>query len=261
MPSFELSYRTNDRNLYYLTAAKGYRSGGFVPQFPDCQEPPDAFTADTVWSYELGAKNDLLNGRLHLDSSIFHISMRDDQQPYRTTCEGFSQNIGAAVSNGFDLTAQSLLTEHTRVDFAVAYTDAHYARDITLDGAVIVHAGDALGQAPVVASPWKLTASIEYRFNLSSGTATELRAEDGFRSRNPGPFYNTNPASPFFVLDRRADPSTNLLNLRATLRWTRSDLALFVNNALDSRPTLQRNFPFAYTLRPRTIGLTASWRY
>jgi hypothetical protein len=192
--------------------------------------------------------------------------MRGDQQPYRTTCEISTQNIGGAVSNGFDLTAQSLLTEHTRVDFAVAYTDAYYARDVTVGGTVIVHAGDAFGAAPNVASPWKLTASIEYRFNLGNGTATELRAEDSFRSRNPGPFYSANPDSPFYLPDLRANPSTNLLNLRATLRWTRSNLALFVNNALDSRPTLQRStynggIYQAYTFRPRTIGLTANWQY
>jgi outer membrane receptor protein involved in Fe transport len=268
IPSFELSYQTNERNLYYLTAAKGYRSGGFIPQYSGCEEPPSAFTADTVWSYELGAKNDLLNGRLHLDGSIFHISISNDQQdPLTAPCAGLSQN-GAAVSNGFDLTAQSLLTEHTRLGLAVAYTDAHYARDITLDGAVIVHAGDAFGLVPVVTSPWKLTASIEYRINLRGGATTELRAEDSFRSRNPGPFYTDNPASPFYSPGQGADPSTNRLNLRATLRWTRSDLALFVNNALDSRPTVQRTSNFgqggiyqAYTFRPRTIGLTANWQY
>ena len=47
-----------------------------------------------------------------------------------------------------------------------------------------------------------------------------------------------------------------------------SDLSLFVNNALDSQPVLQhRNrIPgdtlfYATTFRPRTVGLTANWRF
>jgi len=45
-------------------------------------------------------------------------------------------------------------------------------------------------------------------------------------------------------------------------------MALFVNNALDSRPTVMlRNrcctdtLFYATTLRPRTIGLSGTWRF
>jgi len=38
------------------------------------------------------------------------------------------------------------------------------------------------------------------------------------------------------------DPSTNLLNLRAAFQRPSYDMALFVNNALDSRPTILRTY-------------------
>ena len=93
-----------------------------------------------------------------------------------------------------------------------------------------------------------------------------VRAEDIFRSRNPGPFQDDDPASPNYSPGNVPDPSTNLLNLRATLQRAGYDVALFLNNALDSRPTILRRYdgpPSAYatTFRPRTVGLSASWRY
>jgi hypothetical protein len=97
----------------------------------------------------------------------------------------------------------------------------------------------------------------------------------GARPRNPGPFQNDDPASPNYEPGNTPDPSTNLLNLRATLRRARYDVALFVNNALDSRPTILRfryGLPgstaggppspvFATTFKLRTVGLSASWHF
>lgn len=63
----------------------------------------------------------------------------------------------------------------------------------------------------------------------------------------------------------RPDPSINILNLRATLRWASYDVALFVNNMLDAQPLIMRccgGYPAMNgTLRPRTVGLSVSWRY
>ena len=93
-----------------------------------------------------------------------------------------------------------------------------------------------------------------------------LRAEDIFRSRNPGPFQDADPASPNYFPDNKPDPSTNLLNLRATFQRASYDVTLFANNALDSRPTINRFFfsvpaSVATTFRPRTVGLGVSWHF
>jgi hypothetical protein len=52
------------------------------------------------------------------------------------------------------------------------------------------------------------------------------------------------------------------------LTWSSFDTALFVNNVLDSQPTLSPDgagpddpFSEATTLRPRTIGLSVSWHF
>jgi hypothetical protein len=61
-----------------------------------------------------------------------------------------------------------------------------------------------------------------------------------------------------------------VLNLRTGVRWSSFDLALFVNNALDSQPTLTRRPTNPYdpaaavvatTFRPCTVGLSGTWRF
>ena len=95
-----------------------------------------------------------------------------------------------------------------------------------------------------------------------------LSAQDTYNSRNPGPFSSDNPLAVTYAPARQANPSTNLLNLRGTAAWSSFELSLFVNNALDSQPTLQvRNhistssLLYATTFRPRTIGVAGKWRF
>jgi len=142
-PRFDLSYRTDVGNLFYLTAAKGYRSGGVYAAVTFCGEGPVPFPADTLWSYEIGAKGDLLGGRLHMEPSMFHMKWNNKQPgPIIGGC-----NIGSlgatAVSDGFDLAMQALVVEHFKLGLAIAYTDAHYTQPLKLGDAVILHEGDA----------------------------------------------------------------------------------------------------------------------
>jgi len=216
------------------------------------------FPADTLWSYEIGAKGDLLGGRLHVEPSVFHIQWNNTQpDPVIESCNFVGSLAATAVSDGFELAVQALLTEHVKLGLALAYTDAHYTQTLKSGNAVILHTGDAIGYPGQAPSPWNVTTWIEYKFALSGGVAVDLRAEHTFHSRNPGPFFTDHPGSPFFYLGDRPDPSTNLLNLRASARWPNFDLALFVNNSLASQPVLNS----ATTFRPRTVGLSGTWRF
>jgi len=162
------------------------------------------------------------------------------------------------------------VTESVKATLALAYTDARYTQTLKMGDVVILHKGDALGTPPNLPSPWNVTASIDYQLPTIRSVTTHIRAEDTFHSHNPGPFFADNPASPLYSPGFRPDPSTNILNLRASVRWPSFDLAIFVNNALDSQPTLGRrpdnpNVPVtnivATTLRPRTVGLSGTWRF
>jgi outer membrane receptor protein involved in Fe transport len=269
LPQLRLSYQPAEHELLFLTAAKGYGAGGTWVLTFGCPESPAQIGEDTLWSYEAGAKSGLLDGHLRLDTSVFHMQWNNSGPGYVATAScttGYLGTPGPAASNGFDLTIHALAGTHVRASVAVSYADARYTRTITQGGVDVVRQGMAVGSLPQVVSPWNVTASVEYSVPLSGGAMAMLRAEDIFHSRNPGPFQDDDPASPSYVPGNTPDPSTNLLNLRAMLSHQSYNVALFVNNALDSRPTILRRYngpPSAYatTFRPRTVGLSASWHF
>ena len=232
----------------------------------DCTGAPGRYAPDTVWSYEIGTKAALLDGRAQLDASAFHIRWSNELTPLES-CEQELGPGGTAASNGFDIALRALLTERVTAGLGIAYTDAHYTRTAKLGDVVIVQKGDAIAEPYQATSPWSLTGSIEYHLTFASDVTVSVRAEDVFHSHNPGPFYSDEPTSPYYATGVQADPSTNVLNLRADCKWSGLDMAFFLNNALNSQPTLMRQDLWggtlitAATFRPRTIGLTANWRF
>lgn len=264
-PRFDVSYRTDHGNLFYLAAAKGYRSGGVAPLVSGCE--PWEFPADMVWNYEIGTKGDLFGGRAHLETSVFHMRWHNDQENAVEMGCLFGFQRGKAVSNGFELSAQSRVTDRVNVGVAISYIDAQYTQSVESDDVVIVHKGDAVQGARL---PWHVTASIGYEFPAMRGVTVAIRAEDYFHGGDLRPSLADNPVSPFYEPNAGPQPSTNLLNLRVNVRWTGMDIGLYVNNALDSRPILNRTSSFgccsidgvyaAYTLTPRTIGVSATRR-
>ena len=95
-----------------------------------------------------------------------------------------------------------------------------------------------------------------------------VRMEEIVHSRNPGPFSELDLKNINYDPVLHADPATDLLNLQLGVIWGTSDINVFVDNALDSQPVLQRDVDapgsplvYAYTIRPRTVGVSANWRF
>jgi iron complex outermembrane recepter protein len=264
-PRFDLSYQTGKDNLFYLSVAEGYGSGGTAATVLNGCESPERYGPDNIWSYEIGTKAAFLDGRTQFEASIFHLSWNN------ALSECGDNSIGGVVathqaSDGFDFAARALLTEQLRAGLNIAYTDAHYTKTAKLGDVVVVHKGDAIDGPINVISPWNITGSIEY--SLHNDTV-HVRAEDVFHSHNPGPYHGDDPASLYYFPGFRTDATTNVINLRADVSWPSLELALFINNATDTQEPLARVSRFssqaapyiATTFRPRTLGLTATWRF
>lgn len=272
-PRFGLEYRPDGEQLLYASIAEGYRPGGLNAPLSSYCGVPEAgpYRPDSLWSYELGAKNLLFSGRMQLDTSLFYARWRDTQlflvTPAPQECV-YTANVGGAMSRGFELQAQALITEYLKTDLSIAYEDARYTQTVSVGSVLIVVRGDVIGTLPLVPSPWDVRASINYARPLGGGLAGYARAEDEIHSHNPGPFYSQHPDDVAYAPGRVANPATNLLNARAGLKWSRVDLGLYVNNLLDSQPTLLRRnnstedtLFYATTFRPRTIGLRGSVQF
>jgi outer membrane receptor protein involved in Fe transport len=272
-PKVSLDYQVTPDDLLYTTIAEGYRIGGANAPFPlvACGVPsvPSSYSSDKTWSYELGAKDKWLGGNLSTQASIYYINWDNIQQDvYLPLCGlQYTANLGKAVSKGFDLQADYQITDSLHLDGTIGYTDARYtANAYSADGTLLVGSGDAIGGQPWI-SPWTLTAGGEYDFQLLQNDAY-FRADWEFASHNTWPLATQNPASESYDPSLVADPTTNTLSLRAGAIIGTLDASLFMNNVLNAHPQIDLNHQDSSTLlyeastfRPRTTGLTLTYRY
>jgi outer membrane receptor protein involved in Fe transport len=238
-----------------------------VGVIPGCE--PVEFLGDTVWNYELGAKGDLFGGRAHVEASLFDSRWNNRQSDaILFTCLTAFQK-GRVASDGFELSAQALVGQRATIGVEVSYIDARYTDSVVSDGVVIVREGDAVQGGRL---PWGIFAFVDYELPAVLGVSVTIRAEDHFRGGHRRPRPEDNPDSPFFETFAAPSPSTNLLNLRANAKRGGADVAVFINNLLDSHPILNRSnytggcciddaIQSAYTLTPRTVGVSAAWKF
>jgi iron complex outermembrane recepter protein len=269
-PKAALSYQADTNNLFYVSAGKGFRIGGGNPGVgSSCDAtPPTVFKSDYVWSYEVGAKNKLFDGRLQIDSSVFHIDWSKIQQNVIiASCgEVYTTNAASAVSNGFDLALQGIVTDRLRVNLAVGYSNAYYTSNVyDTGGHPLILAGDKIGFIPQVNAPWNVSTSANYEIPLRQGDKIRLRGEYKYSSRNPGPFITQIPTSASYFPLMDADPPIHQTNARVIYTRDKLDVSLFMDNIFNSHPLLSvyqdtaASNLFTYsTLRPRTVGLSAN---
>jgi outer membrane receptor protein involved in Fe transport len=217
----------------------------------------------------MGTKDTVADGRLRFSASTYYLRWNNIQEHEVFHCGfGFVANAGAATGKGFDLSADALLSDRIGVGVALGNTDVRYTRTVTAGGNVIVDSGTVVGGVPSVPSPWIGIAYIRSTWSIANGRDIYARAEDIVHSHNPGPFTELDPKSVGYDPAYRADPSTNQLNLHLGLLAPSWDVELFVNNATNSHPLLQladdapgSSLLYAYTLRPRTVGLASNWKF
>jgi outer membrane receptor protein involved in Fe transport len=301
-PKASLAYQMDPANLFYATYSKGFRVGGGNPPLPsycntDLQletgltSAPATYGSDSTQNYEVGSKN-LIGNNLRVATSVYYIKWNNIQQSiYVAGSCGlqFIDNVGTAVSKGFDLQGE-LALDPLFFDLAVGYTSARFTKDSALvnsSGQPVVRDGDAVsGQAvingaPGTAPPWDIALGAEYRFHPWQHEAF-VRVDWTYQSKNPWMAAIQDPASAQYVTGQvpavYTPPATSFTSLRTGVNLGAWQLSAFVDNVFDSHtvlnyqmsqfdsynyalsgsaPTVQQN---QYTYRPRTFGINATWR-
>ncbi len=115
--------------------------------------------------------------------------------------------------------------------------------------------------------PWTMTLGAEYDFTISDND-TFVRADWEYSSHRHRPIESEDPRTEYYDPGLVPNPSTNQVSLRAGMTVDKYEVNLFVDNLFDSTPQLNLTHqdPFtqlyeAETLRPRTIGVSLSYRY
>ena len=268
-PKFGASYQITPDDMIYTTIAKGYRIGGASPPLPvaACGGPfPTSYNSDTVWSYEVGTKDRFLDNTLQFSASLYYVEWNNIQQAiYVQTCGiQYTTNVGKATSQGFDMQAQYRVTSDLQLEMAVGYTDAKYSKDAIdpASGGLLAAKGDSLNIVP-----WTVTLGAQYNF-LVEDNAAFVRADYEFSSQRHRPIPNEDPTTENFDSGLRPDPATHELALRAGITLSNWEFNLFMENVLNAHPQLNLAHQdsgtalfTAESLRPRTTGVSVSYRY
>jgi outer membrane receptor protein involved in Fe transport len=275
-PKANITYNLAPDNMVYATAAKGYRIGGGNASYagnPICQidlqtigipDAPSTYKSDSVWSYEVGTKNKVLGGQAEISASAFRINWSNIQSLiFLPTCGNiYTDNLGAAVSQGADLDLHARIAPGLTFRLSVGYTDAHYSQTRTMaSGVTLARQGEPLPIPKVSGS-----TSLDFEHALFG---SDHMAYANFTYDYAGSYDRDPPTGVF-----GADPTTQLavavhsLAARGGMRFGALDLSLFVDNITNSSPEVLRyhetNASPVYrgrTLRPRTIGLTAIYGF
>ena len=283
-PRVGLSWQPNDANLLYFTAAKGFRPAGASLRAPAICDgdlidkgyvdangnpvQPITFDSDSLWSFEIGSKNRLFAGRLTLDASVYHIKWKNIQTSVSLpNCSyNFVDNLANATSDGFDVAFEWRASEHLDFSGAFGYNNPKFSANATSpNGAVVIFAKDST--ISDAGAPTTVSLSGEYHRSLGSVHRGYVRL-DYTRTSEWRRTGETDPASVSYDPLRNPVPSYGLLNLRMGSRFTGYDVSFFVHNLTDAAPTLELSHSSFYdpqdwqnvTLRPRTYGLTLTWR-
>lgn len=276
-PKIGLNVQLNANQLLYVSATKGDRIGGVNPPLavlPACAAAlaefgienglPLTYQADSVWSYEVGSKNRLGEGRVQMDWSGFYIKWNNVQQTLTVpACStSFTTNLGKAVSKGFEFESNFLVTENLKLGLDLGYTDARNTVSLTSGLTPSVVNGE---QTNPYSAPWIVAPTAEYTFTVGQ-YRPYVRLVDTYHSRNPGPYQASLPSQPNYNATFIPNPAYNRLDVHVGATWDRWDISLYGTNVLNSLPLLdnQSLYPHGgapYTLRPLTIGMAANYRW
>ncbi|MGD0490041.1 MAG: TonB-dependent receptor [Steroidobacteraceae bacterium] len=259
---------------------------------------PGQFSSDSLWSYEIGSKNAFFEHTLQINASLFYIDWTNIQQNvYLPTCgEQFTANLGKAKSEGGDIEILYRPITQLTFDLTAAYTDARLTKTscagtLTYDAAIDSCTGGGLAARPIatngdalLGAPWAFTASGEYHFPEWAGRAPYFRLDFQHSTAQHSLLQGQDPNNGLFDTTLPGLPVVNNLSARAGLRFNGFDVSVYADNITNADPLMFESrdiaplpgppgtgasqlgattddLYFARGVRPRTIGMTATYRY
>jgi outer membrane receptor protein involved in Fe transport len=227
LPRAIIEFKPSTRSLFYASAAKGNQPG----QFNTGSNIPAEFVrvdSESLWSYEVGAKNQFFNDRLRLNAAAFRIDWSD--QVYRSEVVGSDgrivnilRNLGASRINGLEFEAAAALTRFWSIDATFAYIDSRYEDFLSPNTLRVYRNAQAKGQRLPNTPKYQASFSSSYRQPVGRGYFGFVRGDYAFRDRQ----YVSEVNQAYIG-------KLHMLNMSAGAENDRVRIALRAENLLDS---------------------------
>jgi iron complex outermembrane receptor protein len=177
-PKAGLEIQTGKQMLTYISATRGFKSGGFNFTSP---EPGRGYAPEWAWSYEGGVKTTVANGRAWLNVAVFQTDYTNlqVQTAIRPGVIDIS-NAAAATIRGIEFEGTTELTRMVRFGGHLSWLDSAYDRYVAVGVAGVTGdvSGNRLNNAPL----WSGRLWLEWSGNLGPARAVSLRADSRWQS-------------------------------------------------------------------------------
>lgn len=189
-PSLSLQKAFSDDVMGYVSANRGFKSGGFNGRANSVAETRSAqFDPEFVWTYEAGLKARSDDGRLQGNVAVFHSEYKDFQARVSEVVNPDSPtptfsfpvlNAAALKISGIEFEGAALLGEGTRLSGQLSYMDARY--DEFVDPRVQLDPALSNLHDHVPFSPdWTARVALQHTFYLAGGSGLTLGGDVSHR--------------------------------------------------------------------------------
>ncbi len=147
-PKFGLEMKLPNGALAYVSATRGFKSGGFNPS---STAPGHGYAPEWAWSYEGGWKGTLMGGRSRFATSAFIMDYTNLQVQTPIGIGVFDiRNAAAATIRGIEVEGTSRIGRGIQAGGHLAWLDATYDRYIavSVEGTTGDVSGNRLNNAP-----------------------------------------------------------------------------------------------------------------
>ena len=197
LPKATLKYEFNKTDMIYVSAAKGYKAGGYnIQLFADIMQsrmmtmggqsknPSEdkingliAYKPEYSRNYEVGGRASLIQNKLSADASLFYIDCKNMQIVQSSESMGrMMKNAGKAVSCGVEASLTGLFGNF-RTNIAYGFTHAtfkQYTDSLKNDDGNTYRQVDYKGNYAPMAPEHTFAATIDYTFDLKTRLIEKL---------------------------------------------------------------------------------------
>ena len=271
---FGLEWQPSADQTYYGLASQGFRrshpngpsasNGGKSAINPnDPAIIPVMAEADSLWNYELGAKNIWLDGRLRTTLAAYYIDWGPMQVPLVRSSDAtpYVGIVGKARSIGLEAEVDALINEHLEGGFNATIQSAEVT-ELTATESLI--SGAVVG-AKLASPEFKAGAYAKYGWTLADGSDLYARLD----AQHVGEYVNTFPNTAGAKIPNAAFAKIPAYqNVNVSVGWAKGNLkaVLYAENLGNNQSPIfidAANYSLNRygTLRPRTVGVRLGWKH
>ena len=125
-PRIAMQYQFSDDVMGFVSASKGFKSGGTNDSVADIDTP---FEPEQLWTYELGIRTEFADGRARVNATVFTSDYEDKQITVTTSplcANRCTTNVGEATISGIEIDAVALVTDNLQLSLGLGTIDAEW---------------------------------------------------------------------------------------------------------------------------------------